>query len=101
MLCSDLANCCIVSGNLLWSLVTRNIGKQLYKSFRLSQLKLLFRVAGQTKKTTVFTLMFVAFALGNIIGPQVFRSKDMPRYHHAFASHIALYGALFIPVAVV
>ncbi|CAD6577491.1 MAG: hypothetical protein TREMPRED_001963 [Tremellales sp. Tagirdzhanova-0007] len=76
-----LANCCIVSGNLLWSLVTRNI-------------------AGQTKKTTVFTLMFVAFALGNIIGPQVFRSTDSPRYHNAFAGHIALY-AFFIVMSIV
>jgi hypothetical protein len=36
--------------------------------------------------------MFMAFALGNIIGPQVFRAKDSPRYHNAFAAHIALYG---------
>ncbi len=49
-------------------------------------------IAGQSKKTAVFTLMFVSFALGNIIGPQVFRAKDSPRYRNAFAGHIALYG---------
>lgn len=37
-------------------------------------------------------MMFVMFALGNIIGPQVFRATDSPRYHNAFAAHIALYG---------
>jgi hypothetical protein len=29
----------------------------------------------------------------NILGPQVFQSTDAPTYHHAFAAHIALYGA--------
>ncbi|RSH95477.1 hypothetical protein EHS25_000569 [Saitozyma podzolica] len=75
------ANFVIVSGNLLWSLLTRN-------------------VAGQTKKVTVFTLMFVAYALGAIIGPQIFQSRDAPRYHTAFAVHIALY-AFFCVMAVV
>lgn len=36
--------------------------------------------------------MFAAFAIGNIIGPQVFQAKDAPLYHTAFAVHIALYG---------
>lgn len=53
--------------------------------------------AGQTKKTTVLFLMFVTFALGNVIGPQVFRAKDSPRYHNAFAAHIALYGKRHLP----
>ncbi|GFZ51514.1 hypothetical protein JCM24511_09281 [Saitozyma sp. JCM 24511] len=75
------ANFVIVSGNLLWSLLTRN-------------------VAGQTKKVTVFTLMFVAYALGAIIGPQIFQARDAPRYHTAFAVHIALY-AFFCVMAVV
>jgi len=51
-------------------------------------------VAGQSKKVTTLTLMFVAYALGNIIGPQVFQSTDAPKYHNAFAVHLALYGAL-------
>lgn len=86
----DLANCCIVSGNLLWSLVTRNI-------------------AGQSKKVTTYTLMFCMFAAGNMVGPQVstfsallvyfakfkiFQSFDAPRYRTAFSVHIALYGEL-------
>ena len=68
-----LANFVIVNGNLLWSIVTRN-------------------VAGQSKKTTVLTLMFIFYAVGAIIGPQVFVASDAPRYHNAFAAHIALYG---------
>jgi len=75
-----LANCCIVSGNLLWSLVTRNI-------------------AGQSKKVTTYTSMFIMFAAGNMVGPQIFQSFDGPRYHTAFSVHIALY-ALFIVTAI-
>ena len=63
----------VASGNLLFSLVSRNI-------------------AGQTKKVTCLTILFIAYALGNILGPQVFQATDKPRYHNAFAAHIALYG---------
>ncbi|KZT57446.1 putative MFS allantoate transporter [Calocera cornea HHB12733] len=37
-------------------------------------------VAGYTKKTTVSALVLVAFAVGNLIGPQAFQAKDAPRY---------------------
>jgi len=80
----DLANFVIVSGNLLWSLVTRNVGRSSKRSS--------LTLAGQSKKVTTLTLMFAAFAIGNIIGPQVFQAKDAPLYHTAFAVHIALYG---------
>jgi MFS transporter, ACS family, allantoate permease len=37
-------------------------------------------VAGFTKKTTVSAIMFVGYCAGNIAGPQVFLSKEAPRY---------------------
>lgn len=36
--------------------------------------------------------MFIMFAAGNMVGPQIFQSFDGPRYHTAFSVHIALYG---------
>ncbi|CZR51051.1 related to allantoate permease [Phialocephala subalpina] len=42
-------------------------------------------VAGQTKKSVVIAVNFVFWATGNAIGPQVFRSKDAPRYFLALA----------------
>ena len=42
-------------------------------------------VAGQTKKGIVVAINFVFWATGNAIGPQVFRSKDAPRYFLALA----------------
>ena len=65
----------IASGNLLWSLVTRN-------------------VAGQSKKVTTYTAMFVSYATGAIVGPQVFVMRDAPRYVVAFSAHVGLYGEL-------
>ncbi|EIN10598.1 MFS general substrate transporter [Punctularia strigosozonata HHB-11173 SS5] len=49
-------------------------------------------VAGRTKQVMANSLVFIAWAVGNAIGPQVFRANDAPRYTHAFISHMVLYG---------
>ncbi|KAJ3517545.1 hypothetical protein NLJ89_g435 [Agrocybe chaxingu] len=71
-------------------------------------------VAGRTKQAVASTLVFVAWAVGNAIGPQgysiffpsekandklnvlprslVFRETDAPRYVKAFVAHIVVYG---------
>ncbi|KAJ5657891.1 2-ketogluconate transporter [Penicillium longicatenatum] len=51
-------------------------------------------VAGQTKKSTVIAANFIAWAIGNAIGPQIFRSKDAPRYFTAFSVHLGCYTIL-------
>ncbi|KAH9907549.1 major facilitator superfamily transporter [Xylariomycetidae sp. FL2044] len=42
-------------------------------------------VAGQTKKSIIITNNFVWWAVGNSIGPQIFREQDAPRYFLALA----------------
>ncbi|KAJ5169212.1 uncharacterized protein N7482_004806 [Penicillium canariense] len=42
-------------------------------------------VAGQTKKSILIASNFIFWAVGNSVGPQVFRDKDAPRYFLAFA----------------
>ncbi|KAI1495497.1 MFS transporter [Biscogniauxia marginata] len=37
-------------------------------------------VAGHTKRTTVLGIYFVCFVIGNIIGPHLFLSSEVPRY---------------------
>ncbi|TVY94432.1 putative transporter [Lachnellula willkommii] len=49
-------------------------------------------VAGYTKKTTVAALYFMAYCVGNIIGPQVFRPKDAPRYLPAEITMVVCYS---------
>nr|XP_019012533.1 uncharacterized protein I206_02028 [Kwoniella pini CBS 10737]OCF51314.1 hypothetical protein I206_02028 [Kwoniella pini CBS 10737] len=75
------ANFVIAAGSLLYSIVTRNI-------------------AGQTKKATTSAMLFVTYGAGCIIGPQVFRAKDAPRYKLAFSVHIGLY-AFFIVMTLI
>ncbi|CAA7259541.1 unnamed protein product [Cyclocybe aegerita] len=49
-------------------------------------------VAGRTKQAVASTLVFVAWAVGNAVGPQVFRETEAPRYVKAFVAHIVMYG---------
>ena len=44
--------------------------------------------------------LFSAWAVGNAIGPQVFRSDDAPRYPKGFAVHIVMYGIQLLTIAV-
>lgn len=57
-------------------------------------------VAGQTKKSVSTASLFVAWAVGNTIGPQVFQSKDAPRYFTCFSVHMGCYGAIIILLVV-
>ena len=54
-------------------------------------------VAGQTKKTVVVAMNFISWAVGNSIGPQVFRNG--PRYFPAFATHMGCYIVLVFVIA--
>ncbi|RDW72337.1 putative MFS transporter [Aspergillus mulundensis] len=63
----------LAEGNLLFSLISRN-------------------VAGQTKKSTVLAMTFIAWAAGNATAPQIFQSTDAPRYAKGFTAHFCLYG---------
>lgn len=53
-------------------------------------------VAGQTKKSVSTASLFLAWAVGNMIGPQVFQSKDAPRYFTCFSAHMGCYIAIII-----
>ncbi|KAJ7575750.1 MFS general substrate transporter [Mycena floridula] len=55
-------------------------------------------IAGRTKQVIASTLVFIAWAIGNAIGPQVFQAKDKPRYVHAFIAHIILYGVQMLAI---
>ena len=55
-------------------------------------------IAGQTKKTVVVAMNFVAWATGNAIGPQVFLSWNAPRCFIAFAVHMSCYALLVLAI---
>jgi ACS family allantoate permease-like MFS transporter len=49
-------------------------------------------VAGYTKKTTVAAMLLIGYCIGNIIGPQIFRPKDAPKYRPAQITILICYG---------
>lgn len=49
-------------------------------------------VGGRSKQVIASSLVFIAWAVGNAIGPQVFQDNDAPRYVKAFVAHIVVYG---------
>ncbi|KAF9008901.1 major facilitator superfamily domain-containing protein [Cyathus striatus] len=49
-------------------------------------------VAGRSKQVMASSMVFIAWAVGNAVGPQVFRDDDKPRYTKAFIVHIVIYG---------
>lgn len=55
-------------------------------------------IAGQTKKASVVAATFIAWAVGNAVGPQVFLARDAPRYFIAFGVHLACYSLMLISI---
>lgn len=55
-------------------------------------------IAGQTKKTVIVAANFCAWCAGNAAGPQVFLTKDAPRYFIAFSTHMGCYVVLVITI---
>ncbi|PWY79242.1 pantothenate transporter [Aspergillus heteromorphus CBS 117.55] len=47
--------------------------------------------AGFTKKSTVTALLFIGYCVGNIAGPQLFKTNEAPRYSTAFAAILACF----------
>ncbi|OAA54078.1 Major facilitator superfamily domain, general substrate transporter [Niveomyces insectorum RCEF 264] len=56
--------------------------------------------AGRSKKTTVNAMDYVAYAVGNIVGPQTFIAKQSPQYTGAIISMLLCY-ALCIVLAII
>ncbi|GAQ42814.1 hypothetical protein AtubIFM55763_009369 [Aspergillus tubingensis] len=47
--------------------------------------------AGFTKKSTVTAILFIGYCVGNIAGPQLFKTNEAPKYLTAFAAILACF----------
>lgn len=56
---------------------------------------------GYTKKATVNGCQILAYAAGNWIGPQTFRSSEAPEYYHGKMMVAIMYGAAAIIIALI
>ncbi|KAF2759890.1 MFS general substrate transporter [Pseudovirgaria hyperparasitica] len=57
-------------------------------------------VAGSTKKQITAGTLFVGYCVGNIIGPQTFRSSEKPGYHSAYIAMLVGYVVKLLCVIV-
>ena len=60
--------------------------------FPLSLSLIASNVAGYTKKTTVSAVLFIAYCIGNIVGPQLFFQRQAPRYQSGFVGIIICFA---------
>ncbi|WWC88220.1 uncharacterized protein L201_003125 [Kwoniella dendrophila CBS 6074] len=51
--------------------------------------------AGHTKKTTTTGMMFIGLSVGNIVGPQLYKSKEAPYYHTGLTGNLIVLCAMF------
>ncbi|KAL4873109.1 hypothetical protein BDV12DRAFT_192607 [Aspergillus spectabilis] len=47
--------------------------------------------AGNTKKTVQYSVLYIGYAVGNLIGPQTFRANQAPAYTGGFIAMLACY----------
>ncbi|KAI2817881.1 hypothetical protein CBS115989_5617 [Aspergillus niger] len=47
--------------------------------------------AGHTKKTVQYSILYIGYALGNLIGPQTFRASQAPAYTGGFIAMLICY----------
>lgn len=47
--------------------------------------------AGHTKKTVTFAILYIGYAVGNLIGPQTFRASQAPAYTGGVVAMIVCY----------
>lgn len=97
--------CPIIGFALLATLPITNLNGQLAAFYITSTAAAAFtlvlsmissNVAGQTKKVTVATMMFIAYCVGNLIGPQIIHLEDAPRYLNTKIIICALFGVCCI-----
>ncbi|THC94685.1 hypothetical protein EYZ11_005830 [Aspergillus tanneri] len=53
-------------------------------------------VAGHTKRTATLGVYFVSFVVGNIVGPHMFLSEEVPRYPTAIKGLLGTYCAVIL-----
>ncbi|KAL2850145.1 major facilitator superfamily domain-containing protein [Aspergillus pseudoustus] len=62
-------------------------------SFPITMAMITSNTAGFTKKSTATAVVFVAYCLGNIVGPQIMFEREAPGYSSGFAGMLTCFAA--------
>lgn len=57
-------------------------------------------IAGYTKKQVTGALLFTGYCVGNIIGPQTFKSSEAPGYHSAYIAMLVGYAIKLVTITI-
>jgi hypothetical protein len=99
----------LAQGNMVISLISRNIASQTKKStcltmtfvgkfaVKINKSPQTFPTRTSAKKrnamlTSRFLRSSTGWAAGNMAAPQIFQARDAPRYIHGFVAHMVIYG---------
>lgn len=106
--CMMVANSiCIIGAGLLVGLPNSNKWGRLVAlwlcyfqglGFSMSLTIVSSNIAGYTKKQVTGAMLFVGYCVGNIIGPQMFKPSEAPRYQSAYIAYVIFLDSLFISV---
>ncbi|KAJ5782871.1 hypothetical protein N7457_004645 [Penicillium paradoxum] len=98
---------CIIGGGLLVGLPNENKWGRLVGlwlcyfqglGFSMSLTMVSSNIAGYTKKQVTGALLFTGYCVGNIIGPQTFKSSEAPGYHSAYIAMLAGYTIKLVAI---
>jgi len=100
---------CIIGSGLLVGLPNSNKWGRLVGlwlcffqglGFSMSLTMVSSNVAGYTKKQLTAAILFTGYCVGNIIGPQTFRSSEAPHYHSAYIAMLVGYIIKLVSIIV-
>ncbi|KAJ7596012.1 MFS general substrate transporter [Mycena floridula] len=63
-----------------------------WSPYILGQAIMMNNTAGLTKKTTMYAVNYIGYSIGNLIGPQIFLTKEAPGYTTAIKTMLACYA---------
>ncbi|KAF5345017.1 hypothetical protein D9758_010438 [Tetrapyrgos nigripes] len=63
-----------------------------WSPYILGQAIMLSNTAGLTKKTAVYAVNYIGYSVGNLIGPQIFLTKEAPGYGTAIRTMLVCYS---------
>ncbi|GES65026.1 MFS general substrate transporter [Aspergillus terreus] len=109
-ICMIVANSiCIIGAGLLVGLPDSNKWGRLVAlwlcyfqglGFSISLTIVSSNIAGYTKKQVTGALLFTGYCVGNIIGPQTFKSSEAPRYHSAYIAMLVGYAVKLTAITI-
>ncbi|OCT50892.1 putative transporter [Cladophialophora carrionii] len=100
---------CIIGASLLVGLPDSNKWGRLVGlwlcffqglGFSMSLTMVSSNIAGYTKKQLTAAILFTGYCVGNIIGPQTFKSSDAPAYHSAYVAMLVGYIIKLVSIIV-